>query len=371
MTAFPSAFSSASDWAHVAKELADGLAAVPNPGAGIGILYATDMLADDLRSIVTYLRQTTGVDTWIGTLGFGVIHDATGAFDRPAAAAMVLALGSSDIRLLPLSPIPDLLTEEIAQWAETVRPAAGIVHGDAAAPSVAELVEKLSRRSGAFLVGGLTGSRTAQHQIAGEVGAGGVSGILLSPDVPVTVGLSQGCTPLGPVRRVTSANANVIAELDDRPALEVFKEDIGEMLAHDLNRVAGYIHVAFPVAGSDTNDYMVRSLIAIDPEHGWLGVGSDVSAGDRIMFVRRDPASAKTDLERMLADTKRRLPGPARGALYVSCVARGPHMFGDENAEAEIVKAALGDIPVIGFYAAGEISNDRLYGFTGVLMVFG
>lgn len=371
MSAFAAAYSSAADWAHVAKELADGLAATEKPGGGIGILYATDELADDLRSIVTYLRQTSGVDTWIGTLGFGVVFGATATFGKPAAAAMVLDIASSDSRLLPISPIPDLLSEDIAQWAETVRPVAGIVHGDAAAPSVAELVESLSRRSGAFLVGGLTGSRGAQHQIAGDVGAGGVSGVLLSPDVPVTVGLSQGCTPLGPVHKVTSGDGNVIAEIDGRPALDVFKEDIGEMLAHDLNRVAGYIHVAFPVAGSDTNDYLVRSLVAIDRDRGWLGVGSDVSAGDRVMFVRRDPASAKADLERMLSDTKRRLPGPARGALYVSCVARGPHMFGGDDTEAEIVKSALGDIPVIGFYAAGEISNDRLYGFTGVLMVFG
>lgn len=368
---FPVAFSAAKEWPYISKELADGLSSVDKPGGGVGLLYLTDSLCDDVRSIVTYLRQTTGIETWIGTLGFGVMLNDHCVFAEPAAAAMVLDIASSDCRLLPLSPIPDLLSEDIAEWAETVRPVAGIVHGDASAPNVANFVETLSQRTGAFLVGGLTGSRFAQHQIAGEVGAGGVSGLLLSPDVPVTVGLTQGCTPLGPMHKVTAGEANVIAELDGRPALEVFKEDIGEMLARDLQRVAGYVHVAFPVRGDDTGDYMVRSLIGIDREHEWLGVGSDVAAGDTIMFVRCDPASAKADLLRMLSDIKKRLPGPARGALYVSCVARGPHMFGTEQAELEIVRKAIGDVPVIGFYAAGEISNDRLYGFTGVLLVFG
>lgn len=64
-------------------------------------------------------------------------------------------------------------------------------------------------------------------------------------------------------------------------------------------------------------------------------------------------------------------PGAARGAVYISCVARGPEMFGTETAEAELISAGLHGTPVIGFYAGGEISNDRLYGYTGVLLVFG
>ena len=150
---------------------------------------------------------------------------------------------------------------------------------------MAELVETLAKRSGAYLVGGLTCSRTAQHQLAADLGAGGVSGVLFAPDVPVTVGLTQGCSPLGPGREVTAGDGNIISEIDGRPALEVFKEDIGEMLAHDLQRVAGYVHVAFPVSGSDDGaDYMVRNLMAIDPANGLLGVATEIAPGDRIMF---------------------------------------------------------------------------------------
>jgi hypothetical protein len=47
-------------------------------------------------------------------------------------------------------------------------------------------------------------------------------------------------------------------------ALDVFKEDIGELLARDLSRVDGYIHAAFPINGSDMGGYVVRSLMAID-----------------------------------------------------------------------------------------------------------
>jgi small ligand-binding sensory domain FIST len=73
---------------------------------------------------------------------------------------------------------------------------------------------------------------------------------------------------------------------------------------------------------------------------------------------------------RMVRDLKRRLPGPAKGALYHSCLGRGRHLFGDDSAELRLIEHELGPVPVVGFYANGEISLRRLYGYTGVLSVF-
>lgn len=369
MTAFPIAFSNASNPKDVCRELCDGLGT--GHAGGLGVLYMTDVIGDAFEDFVDALQITTGVDTWIGTLGVGVIANERAAFDQPAAVAMVLDVATSDYRLLPISPIPGSLPEDVQQWSETVRPTSGLVHADPSCPTIAAMIGGTAEKSGAYLVGGLTCSRTGQHQLAGDVGSGGLSGALFSPDVPVTAGLSQGCSPLGVVHEITRGDSNILFELDGRPALEVFKEDIGEMLARDMQRAAGYVHVAFPVSGADTADYMVRDLMGIDPESGCLAVGSEIAVGDRVMFVRRDPMSAQKDLGRMLADVKKRLPGPARGAVYISCVARGPNMFGDEETEAEIVSDGLGGTPVIGFYASGEICHDRIYGYTGVLLVFG
>jgi small ligand-binding sensory domain FIST len=35
-----------------------------------------------------------------------------------------------------------------------------------------------------------------------------------------------------------------------------------------------------------------------------------------------------------------------------------------------IVRRALGDLPLVGFFAGGEIAHQHLYGYTGVLTVF-
>ena len=58
------------------------------------------------------------------------------------------------------------------------------------------------------------------------------------------------------------------------------------------------------------------------------------------------------------------------GAIYVSCAGRGGPHFGGESAELQIVRHALGDVPLVGFFAGGEIAHQHLYGYTGVLTVF-
>ena len=66
-------------------------------------------------------------------------------------------------------------------------------------------------------------------------------------------------------------------------------------------------------------------------------------------------------------------PNPARrmaGAIYVSCAGRGGPHFGGPSAELQIVRRALGDVPLVGFFAGGEIARSHLYGYTGVLTVF-
>ena len=65
-----------------------------------------------------------------------------------------------------------------------------------------------------------------------------------------------------------------------------------------------------------------------------------------------------------------RLPGPVRGGIYISCLGRGRYLFGEDSEEMKMISAVFGDIPLVGFYASGEIAGHRLYGYTGVLTLF-
>ena len=380
MTSFNFAHSDSGDWAGIASNLAEGLTGEGNllpasDEALLGFLYVTDPLAEDLGSILTYLRQTTGIEDWVGTIGMGVAATGVEYFDRPAGVALAASLPKDGFLIFP--PVGTHAGADMEDfpvdgkdWVDRVSPPFGIIHGDPNNPHAADIIEDLGLATAGFLVGGMSASRGVHAQIAGDVTSGGVSGVLFAPMIEVATGLTQGCVPVGPTHVISDSVDNVIIGLDGGAALDVFSDDVGELLSRDLGRAAGYIHAAFPIEGSDTGDFVVRNLIGIDPERGWLAVGEEVHAGDRVMFVRRDPKSAEEDLVSMTDNLKGRLPGPPRGGIYFSCVARGPNMFGEEGRELSLIRDSLGEFPLVGFFGNGEISNNRLYSYTGVLALF-
>ena len=376
MDSFKFSHSDSGDWAGIARNLAEGLfgegdLSPASDEALLGFLYVTDPIAEDLGSILTYLRQTTGIEDWVGTVGLGIAATGVEYFDRPAGVALVASLPKDGFFVFPAvgAGMEDFPAQG-KDWVDRVSPPFGIIHGDPNNPHAADIIENLGLATAGFLVGGLSASRGVHAQIAGDVTDGGVSGVLFAPGVEVATGLTQGCVPVGPTHVVSDSADNVIIGLDGKGALGVFSDDVGELLSRDLSRAAGYIHAAFPIEGSDTGDYVVRNLTGIDPDHGWLAVGDEIHVGDRVMFVRRDPKSAEEDLVSMIENLNNRLPGPPRGGIYFSCVARGLNMFGEEGRELSMIRDSLGEVPLVGFFGNGEISNNRLYGYTGVLALF-
>ena len=193
---------------------------------------------------------------------------------------------------------------------------------------------------------------------------------LFADNVTVATRLTQGCSPLGPKHVVTASQHNVIITLDGRAALDVFKEDIGEALARDLNRIGGHVFAGLPIAGSDTGDYLVRNLVGIDPANRLIAIGELLQPGASVMFCRRDTKTANEDMTRMLESIRKGLFSRPRGGIYYSCVGRGASLFGPESEELRMIRDALGEFPLVGFFCNGEISHNRLYGYTGVLTLF-
>jgi small ligand-binding sensory domain FIST len=341
-------------------------------GTNLGFVYVSKPLDRDLDSIIKELQTQTKIENWVGTVGFGICVSGQELFDLPAIAVMVGTLPEESFRIVPAITSDNMnLSSDLIAWSKEHNPTIGIVHADPRAGAVEETLRMLQDQTGCFLVGGLSSSSGFCGQIAGGCVEGGVSGILFGSEISAQTALTQGCSPIGNMRFVTAAEGNIIQALDNRPAFDVFKEDIGDLLAHNLSRAQGYVHVALPVAGSDTGDYVVRNLLGVSPEEGSIAVGQYMTVGDRMMFVRRDGTSATSDLERMAADLHRRRPKEVRAAFYFSCVARGPNLFGEGSRELKAIESVLGELPLVGFFANGEISNNRLYGYTGVLTLIG
>ena len=374
MSARFAAAAAAGDPAGLASRCIAELAPVDR--ANFGVVYVTEPAGAALPGMLSDLAARTGVEAWVGGVGLGVCSATSEVFDEPAAVVITAALPDDGFRVFAATKDPGSdLPRRHADWIEKSTPTLALVHADPRCPDVAKAAVDVAATSGAFLVGGLVSHRCESPLVAGgpslaSFGAAGIAGVMLAPEIAVATSLTQGCMPIGPTHRIDEARDNIVMVIDGRPALSVFLEDIGPDLAQDLRRLGGVVFVGLPVAGSDTGDYLVRNIMAIDPGRGWVVVGAEIAAGDRILFCRRDPKSARHDMVRMVQQLAGRLNGPPKAGIYVSCVARGANLFGEPGVETRLIRETLGDFPLVGFFANGEISRDRLYGHTGVLTLF-
>ena len=377
---------------------------------GLGLLYVTDHLAGYAQDVLNHLAaELPGVKHWSGTVGVGISSNNVEYFDEPALAVMLCDIADKDYRVFSgVAPLGQARAQGF-----TVHTA--LVHADAHTPELSELIEELadSMQSG-FVFGGLSSSRTENIQIAYSTATGGarhgrgvyhggLSGVAFSADVAMHTRVTQGCTPIGGVREITGVREHVVMTLDQAPALYALMQDLHVPIGNPRSAVdkvretlAGLSMPGQPVlrlTGGLDDAVMVRHIIGLDPVRHGVAVAHNVQPGMQLAFCRRDAASAKADLLRiateirdslepedqsaedavMLADSPLSRPHPARriaGAIYVSCTGRGGPHFGVPHAELLLIRRALGDVPLVGFFAAGEIAYRQVYGYTGVLTVF-
>lgn len=385
----------------------------------LGLLYITDHYAGHAQDILDHLgAELPEVNDWAGTVGVGIAANQVEYFDEPALSVMLCDLAPHQYRVFSgVAPLPPVQGTDgfVAQTA--------LVHADGQTPDVAELVAEMAERTTShYVFGGLASSRGPLVQFArssrgavagrGQQGAagvfrGGLSGVAFGPDVSLLSRVTQGVRPVSAPHQITRADHNLVLELDHRPALDVLLQDLGitleapQQAVERLRQTLVGITLPGPTQaltprppGQIGEDVLVRHLIGLDPGRQGVAIADVASQGGQLVFCERHREAAKADLMRIGAEIREELEPesltadlaaswqptetdtgfhPARrmaGAIYVSCSGRGGPHFGGPSAEMQILRRALGDVPLVGFFAGGEIAHHRLYGYTGVLTVF-
>ncbi|GAA4417211.1 FIST signal transduction protein [Acidovorax lacteus] len=422
MKLFPSAHATHPQWrmalALVVAQLRAQMALPQYASApSLGLLYITDHYAAEAAAVLDSLSaELPEVTDWSGTVGVGVCANNAEYFDEPALSVLLLDVPAHQYRVFSgVSPLP-------AAHAGGFAAHTALLHADGHTPDLAELIDEMAARTDTgYLFGGLAASRGAsvQFAVAGNgnlrgqgaasgVFAGGLSGVAFARDVALLSRVTQGCQPVGAEHTVTAAHDNVVLALDGDPALDVLLRTLDVSLDGDpqpaLRKVrATLAGLADAPAMADAparrtghfgTDTRVRHIIGLDGARRGVALADHVQPGMRLTFCQRNVAAARADLMRICAEIREELepeellavpaadvgapPGVQQspqgrricGAVYVSCSGRGGPHFGGPSAELQIVRHALGDVPLVGFFAGGEIAHQHLYGYTGVLTVF-
>ena len=349
--------------------------------SSLGWLYFTEAFVPKAEGLLAELRLRWPGVAWVGASGIGICASGVEYFDEPALALMLAELPAAQFRVFSGAQPLGRWDAELAQ-----------VHADGNSHDLQALLGELAdeTRSG-YLFGGLASGRRDAVQVADGIWRGGVSGVAFGPGLKVISRISQGCQALGAERRVSACDGALVLELDGRPALDCLLEDLAlpvlsagadlrDVVPRFRNTLIGLNRSAEDAIrrGAYGEQVLVRHLLGIDPVRRGVAVAEQVQTGWGLSFCERNPEAARRDLLRICtelrgeAEDQPSVDGGSSiaGAVYISCAGRGGPHFGFASAEAQWVKHALGDVPLVGLFAAGEIAHAGLYGYTGVLSVF-
>jgi hypothetical protein len=176
-------------------------------------------------------------------------------------------------------------------------------------------------------------------------------------DITIVSSADGGWIPFGPVRSITKADANVLFELDERPALELYKQFLGEQ-AKKLPSSA----LLFPIFLKSGEDKIernaVRTILSVDDVNQSMTFAGDVPKGTSIQLMRAGHENlfeAATNVSQM---TSAKIDHSLHTlSIVVSCVGR--RLILGENTEGEVEKVfeylPKGTVQT-GFYSYGEIA---------------
>jgi small ligand-binding sensory domain FIST len=226
----------------------------------------------------------------------------------------------------------------------------------------------------------------------GKVFHQGAVGLTLGGQLRVDTTVSQGCRPVGKPYVITKTQRNVIMELGGLSALEVVQDMVRDISDQDQQLLQSQPLMVGRVINEykdrfGPGDFLIRSILGIDRKSGYIAVGdTQIRVGQTIQFHIRDQQAARQDFSLLLQAQKLHGTVPEGtqgtninpdsidcGALLFSCNGRGTQLFDQPNADADMIYDALGQIPLAGFFAAGEIGpvgqENFVHGHTASLIV--
>jgi hypothetical protein len=167
-------------------------------------------------------------------------------------------------------------------------------------------------------------------------------------------GSASGWTSFGPTRRVTEACGAVLSTLDGKPALQLYRNYLGDR-ANELP-ASGLLHPLGLVGeGDPTRTGLIRSINGVDWDTGALTLAGALAPGSLVRLMHADNQrlidGAQLAAERVLAGS-----GAQAAVLLVSCVGRRDVLADEIDDEIEAVRALFpAGTPIAGFYSYGEI----------------
>ena len=371
--------------ARAAKHLASSLrvefgSTVPD----LAFIFLSQHHIGSCEETLRAVQTEVGPRRLIGVTAESIVGEGEELLGRPAMSLWAASLPGVDIKTVGMqhAQTPDGLV--LSGLHEVPRDArALIVFNDPFTFRVDDLLERVQEESpGLPVLGGMSSS--AQQPgvnrlfIDDCVVDTGAVGVFLSGDIEVHPLVSQGCRPFGKPLIVTRCEENTIHELGGKRSFDGFREQAATLSKRELAILTRGLHLGRAVDSRQASDgrgeFLVRNVLALSEDSGAISIGDVPALGQTVQFHLRDPDSASEELASLLARAHTACGQRLAGALLFTCSGRGTRLFESEHHDAGAIQREFGNVPVSGFFAAGEIGpigdENFLHGFTAVAALF-
>ncbi|HEY2584024.1 MAG TPA: FIST N-terminal domain-containing protein [Mucilaginibacter sp.] len=164
-----------------------------------------------------------------------------------------------------------------------------------------------------------------------------------------------GWDEFGHERIITKSDQNVLYELDQKNALDLYKQYLGDYVK-ELPGSALLFPLSIRINGSDKN--LVRTILSLDEKNKSMTFAGNLPEGSKVRLMKAnfDKLIEASSSAAANSFNGRKSAGPDL-ALLISCVGRKLVLQERIDEEVEAAREVLGnDTAITGFYSYGEIS---------------
>jgi small ligand-binding sensory domain FIST len=349
------------------------------------LVFITSHFEDQSDALVRTLVGRFGSAVVAGCSAEGVIGTNAECERMPALSVLVASLPGAHVHPFRASPQDLARPQEAHGWIRNLLPddsegpPSFILLADPFSVPISALL-KLFNQSfpGRPVLGGMVSGCEEPEQsvlvLGRDVYRSGAVGLRITGDLEIHTVVSQGCRPVGDRFVITKGQKNVIQQLGGKPALQQLRDLLRQLSGNDLVLAEQSLFVGLAIDERKDKfgggDFLIRHLLAGDPNSGAIMVGDEIRVGTSVQFHVRDARTADDDLRQRLTAAR----VPAAGALLFTCNGRGTRMWSKPNHDVTVVNEICGPLAVAGFFAAGEFGpvegQNFIHGHTASIGLF-
>lgn len=171
----------------------------------------------------------------------------------------------------------------------------------------------------------------------------------------VGFGSKGGWGQFGPERTITKSHDNILEEIDDRNALDLYKLYLGDE-AKDLKRSSFYFPLS--IIDGQTDNAIVRTILSIDEEKKTMTFAGNMPKGSKVRLMKSNTDNLLQAATEATANSIENLEEENILSILISCVGRKEVL--NKRLEEELEAAHEGiqnkKPTFTGFYSYGEIA---------------